>query len=164
MGDNDLIADELALVPAHGDLEATIFVQTGHHVDVVVEINASVLHHGLDAGDIRAVVQLPALAQLLVEYLAGHLNPSQADPGEQIPFAFHLLPVSAAEIGQLSIHANGISPFIHQSSSNIVFHHFHFFYFYHKFSDNHDFTLNFMLYYVMLCFYLKLIQLSLNII
>lgn len=103
VGDNNLIAEKLILVPAHYNLEPTVLVQAGDDIDVVVEIDAAIFHHDTNSRHVRAMVQLPSAAELLVEDLGGYIHHTDANPRIEIGFLFYLIPIFTGEFGHLEI-------------------------------------------------------------
>jgi hypothetical protein len=67
VGHEDLIAQELILVPVDDAFEFAVLFQGADDEAVVVQVDAAVLHQNADASDVAPVVEPPSVAQLLAE-------------------------------------------------------------------------------------------------
>ena len=109
---DDLTAEELALVPAHGDLHVPVLVQTVDDVHVVVQVDAAVLHHHADACHVRAVPDSPVRAERLAKDFRRQLDRLDVDALAQVGFVEETLPVDALEGGHVGVKVNGVRPLV----------------------------------------------------
>ena len=103
MGDDDLTAEKLSVVPPHGDFVLTVLVEIVNNVDVVIQIDAAICHHGADAGYVRPVKQSPAVAKGLTEDFWWQLDRLDDDSSMEIPFGYDPLPVVAGEVALVDV-------------------------------------------------------------